>query len=263
MKAVWLPALTGAQQCELDRLMVEELGISSLRMTENAGRNLALLAKRLLADEIADRPIVVLAGRGKNGGGGLAAARHLLNWGAWVQVLCAYPLEEYSGIPAQQLAGLQTMGAPLAWAEEGWELPPCDLVLEAIIGAGLRGEPRGKARDLIQLANSSVAPILSLDAPSGLEPDEGRLFTPHIRAAATLALALPKIGLLVEPGRSACGDLYLADMGVPSALYGRLGLDAPPLFGRDPILPLAVVDGQAMVMADVDNEDNEDSEDKV
>jgi NAD(P)H-hydrate epimerase len=235
--------------------MVEELGISPLQLMENAGRNLALLAKRLLANEIANRPIVVLAGRGKNGGGGLAAARHLLNWGGWVQVLCAHPLEDYTGLPAQQLAGLQAMGAPLAWAEEGWELPPCDLVIDAIIGYGLAGAPRGKARDLIQLANSSVAPILSLDAPSGLDTDDGRLFTPHIRAAATLALALPKTGLVVEPGRSACGDLYLADIGVPSALYGRLGLDAPPVFGRDPILPLAVVDGQAVVMDDVDNED--------
>ena len=61
------------------------------------------------------------------------------------------------------------MGAALAWAEDGWEMPPCDLLIDAVIGCGLRGEPRGAARSLIQLANSSAAPILSLDTPSGVD----------------------------------------------------------------------------------------------
>jgi NAD(P)H-hydrate epimerase len=232
---------------QVDRLMVEEYGIQLLQMMENAGRSLALLAKILLEDDILDRPVVVLAGRGNNGGGGLVAARHLLNWGAWVQVLCSYPPEEYQGVPAQQLTTLRAMGAPLAWAEEGWELPPCDLVIDAIIGYGLRGDPRGKARDLIQLANSSVAPILSLDAPSGLDTSGGRLYTPHIQAAATLTLALPKQGLLVEPGRSACGDLYLADIGVPPALYSHFGIQLSPIFAHNPILPFDVVEGNALL----------------
>ena len=81
-----LPALSTDQMREVDRLMVEHFGIQLLQMMENAGRNLALLAKRILSldedddDALQDRPIVVLAGRGNNGGGGLAAARHLLNW---------------------------------------------------------------------------------------------------------------------------------------------------------------------------------------
>jgi NAD(P)H-hydrate epimerase len=248
MAAVRLPALTAAQMREVERRMVEEYGIARLQTVENAGRALAQLAKRLLDGDIADRPLVVLAGRGNNGAGGLAAARHLLNWGAWVQVLCASPPANYAGVAAQQLATLQGMGAPLAWAEEGWELPPCDLLIDALIGCGLAGVPRGAARAVIQLANSSPAPILSLESPSGLEPIEGRLYTPHIHAAATLALGLPKTGLLVEPGRGVCGDLYLADIGVPSGLYPRLGLDVPPVFARDSVLALDVVDGRAVVM---------------
>lgn len=245
MQGQEVPALTPTQQREVDRLLVEEYGIELLQVLENAGRALALLAKRLLEDDLVDRPVVVLTGRGNKGGGGLAAARHLLNWGAWVQVLCAYPPEEYSGAAAHQLATLQAMGVSPAWAEEGWTLPPCDLVIDAIVGYGLTGDPRGKARDLILLANSSLAPILSLDTPSGLDAESGRLFTPHIRAAATLAPALPKTGLLVEPGRAACGDLYLADIGVPSMLYDRLGIELPLLFARDSLLPLNVVDGRA------------------
>ena len=240
MNGADLPALTTDQMKEVDRLMVVEYHIELIQMMENAGRSLALLARRRLDGDIQDRPIVVLAGRGNNGGGGLVAARHLLNWGAWVQVLTSYPPEAYAGVPARQLASLQAMDAPLAFAEEGWELPPCDLVIDAIIGYGLRGDPRGRARELIQLANSSVAPILSLDAPSGLDTDGGRLFDPHVRAAATLTLALPKAGLLRQPGRSACGDLYLADIGVPPSLYSRLGLTVPPLFARDTVVPLIV-----------------------
>lgn len=245
-----VPALTREQMREVDRIMVEEYGITLLQMMENAGRNLAWLALQWLDGDLVDRPIVVLAGRGNNGGGGLVAARHLANWGAWVQVLCSHPPDTYQGAPAQQLAILQAMEVPLAWAEEGWELPPCDLVVDALIGYGLKGDPRGRVRDLIQLANSSVAPILSLDVPSGLDADTGQGATPHIRAAATLTLALPKQGLLTPTGQALSGDLYLADISVPPGLYRRLGLEVPPLFSAGTVLPLTVVDGQALIQGD-------------
>jgi NAD(P)H-hydrate epimerase len=242
-----LPTLTTAQMQEVDRLMVEEYRIDLLQMMENAGRSLALRARQMLDGDIIDRPIVLLAGRGNNGGGGLVAARHLLNWGAWVQIVCSYSPDGYKGAAARQLEILQRMGAPLAWAEEGWELPPADLLIDAIIGYGLRGDPRGRARDLIHLANSSVAPILSLDAPSGVDTDDGRCFSPHVRAAATLTLALPKRGLAIEPGCGACGALYLADIGVPPQIYARLGLGLPAIFARDPIVRLNVVGGEVWV----------------
>ena len=139
-----VPTVTTEQMKQVDGLMVDEYRIELLQMMENAGRNLAVLARRLLDDEVGARSIVVLAGRGNNGGGGLAAARHLLNWGAYVQVVCSHPPEVYQGVPAQQLAILEAMGAPLAWAEEGWELPPADLLIDAIVGYGLRGDPRGR-----------------------------------------------------------------------------------------------------------------------
>jgi NAD(P)H-hydrate epimerase len=212
-------------------------------MMENAGRSLALLAKRMLDGSVADSSVVVLAGKGNNGGGGMVAARHLHNWGAWAQVVLTDAPERFEGVAAEQLAALRASGAPLAWAEEGWELPPADLVIDAVIGYGLRGNPRGKARDLIQLANSSAAPILSLDVPSGVDSTDGRCYTPHIRAAATLTLALPKTGMLHVPARSACGRIFVADIGVPPALYASMGLQVAPFFGKDPILEL-VTEGE-------------------
>lgn len=247
MNAIELPLLSTAQMRTVERLMIEVYGIDPLQTMENAGRNLAMLAKRHLDDDIIDRSIVLLIGPGNHAGVGLAAARHLLNGGAWVQILLSHPSVDYTGVAARQLVTLRAMDAPLAWAEEGWELPPADLVLDIILGGELDADPQGKARDLIQLANSSVAPILSLDAPSGLDITRGQLYTPHIRAAATLALALPKAGLISGAGQSACGDLYVADVGVPPQLYASLGLEVPMLFARDSIYPICVLDGKVMM----------------
>ena len=239
-----LPVLTNAQATALEQLMRQRYHIGWPQMLESAGRGLAQLACDLLDGEILDRPIVVLAGRGPNGGGGLAAARHLLNRGAWVQVVCAHPAAEYRGAPGQQLAALQAMGAALAWAEDGWELPPCDLLIDAVIGHGLRGDPRGPARNLIALANSNAAPILSLVVPSGMDSEGGRLYTPHVQAAATLALALPPAGWRVPAAAAACGDLYLADIGAPAALLAELGIAAPPIFTCNSLIPLHVKEGE-------------------
>lgn len=238
-----LPVLTNRQAKEAERLLVHEYAIGWPQLLDSAGRGLALVACDLLAGDVVDRPIVVLAGRGPNGGGGLAAARFLLNAGAWVQVVCTHPASGYRGAAGQQLAALQAMGAALAWAEDGWELPPCDLLIDALIGHGLRGDPRGPSRGLIQLANSNAAPILSLDLPSGVDSEEGRLFTPHVQAAATLALGLPVAALAAPAAQAACGDLYLGDIGAPAALWARLGIEDAPLFGCNPVLRLDVVDG--------------------
>lgn len=233
-----LPLLSSQQVREMERLLTQVYAITGVQTMEYAGWHLAILAKRLLEDDIIDRPIVVLAGQTNHSGTGLVAARHLLNWGAWVQLVLTQSVDAYGGMLAQQLTTLQAMGAPLAWAEEGWELPPADLVIDALLGGESASHPTGKARELIQLANSSRAPILSFDLPSGVDPDSGQLFTPHIQATATMAVALPKVGVLAA--QHACGDLYLADMGVPAQLYADLGLDVPLLFAQDTIVPLVI-----------------------
>ena len=141
-----LPALSPAQMVEVDRLMIEDYGILLLQMMENAGRNLADLAQAWLGGQVIERAVLVLAGRGHNGGGGLAAARHLANRGADVQVMTAHPLDAFTGVPGQQLAALLAMGVSVTPLEEGWELPGADLLLDALIGYGLQGDPRGTRR---------------------------------------------------------------------------------------------------------------------
>jgi len=232
-----LPLLSTDQMRKVDRLMIEEYGIVLIQMMENAGRNLADLAQAMLAGDIAERTVVVLAGRGNNGGGGLTAARHLANRGAEVQVITAHPADLFAGVPAHQLQALLVMGVSVTESGDGWELPSADLVIDALIGYGLTGNPRGAVADLIRLANSHPAPILSLDAPSGLDTTSGDVYDPCIQAAATMTLALPKAGLLAA-SQAVVGDLFLADISVPPGLYESLGIELEPLFVADRILSI-------------------------
>jgi NAD(P)H-hydrate epimerase len=228
---------------EVDRAMVEEYHIELIQMMENAGRNLAHLARtRFLDGDPRGRTVVVLAGRGGNGGGGLAAARRLHNWGASVQVFTTYPDTKFQGVPAKQLEILRRMGVPVTIGS-GMVLAGMtnvDLIIDAVIGYSLGGNPRGEAAAFITWANSQDAPVLSLDTPSGLDLTNGKIYEPAIRAAATMTLALPKEGLRYETGHGVAGELYLADIGVPPDLYSEpaLGIDVGAIFANDDIVRL-------------------------
>ncbi len=230
-----IPAITTDQMREVDRAMIEDFGIELIQMMENAGRALALLARTRLGGSAVGRRVLVLAGRGNNGGGGLVAARRLAIWGADVTVVLGDAPDRYSGVPAHQLSILQAMQLPIQVAPVN-PLPPADLILDALIGYGLRGAPREPVASLIRQANASQAPIVALDTPSGLDTTLGRAFDPVIRASATLTLALPKTGLFSEDARAVVGDLFLADISVPPLLYQRMGLDVGVLFAEGDII---------------------------
>lgn len=247
-----VPALTVDEARRIEQTLVESYFLSPLQHIEIAGRALADLAARMVDTPLADAAFVVLAGKGTHGATALAAARHLLSRGAWVQVIGSHAPEHYREGAAQQLATLGAMGAPLQWSGEGASLPPlpdADLVLDALIAPGIKGDPRGRVRDLILQANGGRAPILSLEAPTGMDADAGQLFQPHIRAAATLSLGLPRRGVLVSPARSACGRLFVADVAWPLALYAEVGIEPPLLFQDRALIELQVTDGAAYVAA--------------
>ncbi len=228
-----VPALTTTQMVEVDRLMIEEYGILLIQMMENAGRHLAELTRRMLGRQLTGRKVVVLCGAGNNGGGGMVAARHLHNRGADVRVNFVGDPERLKDIPAHQWHILQAMR--LAGNDDP-DLTQADLILDALIGYGLNGNPRGPVAEWIMRVNAANRPVLSLDTPSGLDATTGVPGLPGIRATATLTLALPKTGLLTPEARAFVGDLYLADISVPPELYRRLGLDVGPLFADDTII---------------------------
>ncbi len=242
------PSVTAKEMREIDRLMVEEMGIGLFQMMEHAGRNLTEVARTLLGGELKGRKIVVLVGPGNNGGGGMVAARHLENGGSLVAVVLAQDPMRLKEVPARQHTTLLRMGVrsavfnPAEPEALAARLGPCDLVIDALVGYSLNGPPRGAIATLIREANGRGRPILALDLPSGLHPDTGQVFDPSIRALATLTLALPKRGLLVPTAKPYVGRLWVGDIGVPPGLYGRVGLYVGPLFSRSPVVP---VEGEA------------------
>src|SRR4030065_258326 len=155
-----LPAITAAQMGEVDRLMIEVYGIQLIQMMENAGRNLAELARRILGGRVVNRTIVVLCGTGNNGGGGMVAARHLHNWGADVRVKLVGDQEDLKEIPAHQWQTLQAIGLV---SEADPALERADLILAALIGNGLTRDPRPVVARWIDLANTAKSPLLPLD----------------------------------------------------------------------------------------------------
>jgi NAD(P)H-hydrate epimerase len=253
-----VPAVTADQMLAVDRIAVEEFGLDILQMMENAGRNLALNVMDMLdrakaspepfdpstssgrcpstelrtgfaQDKLRRRgEVTVLAGSGGNGGGGLCCARHLHNRGFKVWVVLDRDPRMQRGAAANQLNILQAAGLQPADPTQAGELMGrSQIVVDALIGYGLRGAPRGRTAELIELCNQHAARVLSLDVPSGLDATTGEAPGPVVRPERTLTLALPKTGL-----QRVAGDLYLADIGIPPEVFQQLGVPFQLLFEK-------------------------------
>jgi len=229
-----VPWLSVKQMREVDRVMTEELQITLQRMMENAGSCLAELARALLGGNASRERVVVLAGPGGNGGGGLVAARHLVNAGAEVEVCLSAPRDQITSVPAEQLSILERMG--VAWSTGRPALEDPALVIDAILGYSQHGEPFGAAARLIEW--TARRRVLALDTPSGLELTTGAVRSPHVTAEATMTLALPKQGLRAADARASVGDLYLADISVPADVYVQMGLSYRSPFGEGRLVRL-------------------------
>ena len=237
-----MPYLTTEQMVEVDRAMIEDARIELIQMMENAGRNLAHLARRrFLNGDPVGRRVVVLAGTGGNGGGALVGARRLHNWGVDIHVFITRTPDRFAPIPRHQLDILTRMRVPVATADRITDEQVPTLIVDGVIGYNLKGAPAGAAAMLIEWANAQEAPVLALDAPSGLDTTTGTVYEPAVRADATMTLALPKEGLRAPGVALHVGELYLADISVPPSLYAEpaLGLAVGPLFARDDVIPLA------------------------
>lgn len=237
-----VPYLDTAQMIEVDRAMMEDYRIDLIQMMENAGRCLAMLAReRFLGGMPIDQHVTVMVGSGGNGGGALVAARRLHNWGAKVQLILAQSAEKMTPIPGQQLEILERMGvASVAGATVPIPDDESQVIIDGLIGYSLNGAPYGVIRDLIEWANANDAPVLALDTPSGIDTATGTVFDPAIRATATMTLALPKEGLRASGAEAHVGELYLADISVPPALYRSpaLRLNVGPIFAAADVVRL-------------------------
>jgi len=225
-----IPSLSTDQMREVDRIAVEDFGLGLLQMMENAGRNLAEVVMSRFGDT--QGPVVILAGPGGNGGGGLSAARHMHNHGLDVRLILAKP--DLGQASENQLNILNNAGVqPLGGDEVEVALREASSVIDALIGYSLKGAPRGRAAELIQLCNQHAQRVVSLDIPSGVDATTGETPGEAINPQITVTLALPKSGLVHVDG-----ELFLADIGIPPQVYAPLGIHFEPFFRNSYWIPI-------------------------
>lgn len=229
---VEVPAVTAAQMREVDRIATEETGPNLFQMMENAGRSLALEALDRLGAGWRSAQVVVLAGTGGNGGGGICAARHLVNRAIDAR-LCLSDPERLGEVPAFQRRIFAHAEGEEVTPRHLSDLQPA-LIIDAVVGYRLRGAPRPPSAELIRWANASGIPILALDVPSGVDATTGETPGDFVRATWTLTLALPKTGLTADTA----GEMILADLGIPAAAFDRSGLVYRSPFGTRFRVPL-------------------------
>lgn len=243
-KASEVPSVSSIEMREIQRVAQEDYGIDILQIMENAGRATALLALQMLGGKGRGQRVVVLAGGGNTGGAGLAAVRHLVNYGVDAEALFAEVESETSFLARRQLQILRQAGIMSPPDEELSEyaleeqLLQSELIVDALAGYGLEGAPKGMVAAVTDLAMMVKRPILAVDVPTGLNATTGDLSTPGIKAITTLLLDLPKRGTLLPQARAAVGELYLADLGIPRVVHERLGIRLGSLFAEGPIMRL-------------------------
>lgn len=217
---------------EADRISIEEYGINVLVLMENAGLAVATVARKMLGGTASGRRVCCLVGKGNNGGDGLVAVRHLHNWGARVNVVLGEKAE-LRDVPSKQLAIAEKMGIEVT--ESDVEFERAELLIDALLGCGSKGNPRDPVAELIRRANASGIPTLAVDIPSGLDATTGDPGDPCIVAKSTVTLGLPKTGFLNPKARGFVGELFVADISMPREVYFRYP-GGPLDFGEDNLI---------------------------
>ncbi len=206
---------------EMDRQTIEDWGLPGAVLMENAGRAATSVCEELLVD-LPPGPVVVVAGKGNNGGDGFVVARWLHGAGREVRVCLLTKLDELSGDAGINASFARRMGVPIQ-EETGRRaidehLAHATLIVDAVLGTGVSGEVRGPAREAIAAINAADAPVVAIDIPSGVHADTGAILGDAVEAHTTVSFALAKIGLYQHPGRAFCGRIIIAPIGMAREL---------------------------------------------
>jgi len=215
--------VTAEEMKKLDRKATTDYAIPSLLLMENAARGLVDQIEKTIGP-VRGKQIVILAGRGNNGGDGIAAARHLRMRGAEVIVYLLSPIEKVGGdaktsldIWMQTGGELQVIGS-FRWNHLTQALSKSDLIIDALLGTGLSHPVTGDYAKAITLMNRAERPVVAVDIPSGISADTGEVLGVAVQADDTLTMALPKWGHFLQEGLEYRGRLGVVDIGFPPAL---------------------------------------------
>ncbi|HEY6362848.1 MAG TPA: NAD(P)H-hydrate dehydratase [Vicinamibacterales bacterium] len=241
--------LNTAQMREADRFTIEDIGIPSLVLMENAGRQVVAAMEAAYAARL-DGRVAVLCGRGNNGGDGFVVARTLAQRGMDVAVFVVAALADVRGDARTNLDILGRLAITVVEVndEQAWELhfseiAQCSLIVDAMFGTGLKSPLGGMMETVVADVNASGIPIVSIDLPSGLSADTPHLLGDCIDASMTVTLAAPKLPLVLPPGEANAGDVVIADIGIPHEVIE--GLDGPRIELLTPEQVRALVEPRA------------------
>jgi NAD(P)H-hydrate epimerase len=216
--------LTAEQMQEIDRRAINEFLIPGLVLMENAGLRV-LETIEGLTGELCNAKIIILAGKGNNGGDGLVLGRHLINAGARVDTFLLGEPQSLSSDAYVNYSILEKMTGSLFPLRSDEDLDrlmiallSVDLIVDAIYGVGFRGILDDFETRIAQMVNWSQAPVVAVDIPSGVEANTGKVHGVAIKANHTVTFGFPKLGLVLEPGRDYVGTLTVADISIPRAL---------------------------------------------
>lgn len=222
-----MKVLTAAQMQEVDRRTIDEIGLPGVVLMENAGRG--------VADEILRRyvtagltSVLIVAGKGNNGGDGYVIARHLLNRGWVVRTLIMAGRSEIKGDAAVQLSALENCGGLVDFASDGAALERClgeygefTVLVDALFGTGLTTPIAGFYLQIVEWLNRQASPVVAVDIPSGVDASSGRILGAAVKASLTVTFAFAKVGLVSYPGAGMVGELVVVDIGIPSLVAGQ------------------------------------------
>lgn len=208
----------------IEQTAIKEYGISELVLMENAGVEVSRIVKCHIGD-VSNKKIIILAGKGNNGGDAFVTARHLANQGAKIKVFILGDIIDITDSPAINLAIIKKMNIDITplnherdWDKMKISIAFADCIIDGLIGTGFIGPIREDAEKVINLINNSGKDIVAIDVPSGVESDNGKVGAIAVKALKTVTFSLPKIGLILYPGTTFVGELFVADIGIPKKL---------------------------------------------
>jgi hydroxyethylthiazole kinase-like uncharacterized protein yjeF len=208
--------LTAEEMGRADRAAAERLGLQVRLLMELAGRSVA----QFLLRHYPEGPFWVFCGRGHNGGDGLVAARYLAQAGRRVHVVLM--LEPGMLSEEVRAAWERLLIADGSWSWSLWPdvgpVEPAAVIVDALLGTGIRRPVSGPIRGAIGWMNRSGRPVVAVDIPSGLDADTGAELGLAVQARDTVTMAFPKCGLLLDEGRYRAGNIWVADIGIPDRL---------------------------------------------
>jgi len=220
--------LNAEQMREADRRTIQDIGIASLVLMENAGRQVVAAIESLYPD-LAERRIAIVCGKGNNGGDGFVVARTLQQRGFDVSVFVIGRLIEVKADARINLEILGRTGQTVvevadetAWELHGAEIAGHDLIIDALFGTGLSTPLTGFYETVVADINEAGVPIVSIDIPSGMSADTCDIIGDSIEATVTVTLAAPKLPLVLPPAEMKAGEVVIADIGIPSDVIDQL-----------------------------------------